>query len=222
MDMPLWLDYVKYAAYALVVIALFYNNKLYIRSFILIASLGALVFFAMSSYPDKWIDFSWVLLIVLVNAAKLLVYFYDNIWVCMANENEKSLYQLAFKHMTREQFRKVMSKGEFFSSGIGKTLVEEGTPVTHLYMLCKGLLAVSVNNQIVAYCQPGKLIGEVSYLSGGISKASVLVVEPSTCIKWPKEDLKALIDSDPELGAAMKKVFSTDFFRKHKLSVSNE
>lgn len=83
-------------------------------------------------------------------------------------------------------------------------LIEEGGEPTALFVVLEGLLEVRLDHaggQVLGTVGPGELLGEVSWLEGRPASATVRVLEDSVVLVLPRDELAALLDGDPALGA---------------------
>jgi hypothetical protein len=76
----------------------------------------------------------------------------------------------------------------------GETLVEQGDPGGHLFLLLDGVLDVEVDGEIVAEVGPGAILGEMAILQGGKRTSTLRARVPSVVVVAPPEavDRKAL------------------------------
>jgi bacteriocin-type transport-associated protein len=86
----------------------------------------------------------------------------------------------------------------------GTVLIEEGAPISVLYILLDGQLSVSLSTlggREVARLQSGEILGELSYLDSRPPSATVTAVEPSTLLSIPREHLTRKLDQDAPFAA---------------------
>ncbi len=82
-------------------------------------------------------------------------------------------------------------------------LIEEGTQVSAVYILLSGALLVLRRGQQepVARLAAGEIVGEMSFLDGRPSSATVRVEEAADVLVVPREALSARLDEDPRFAA---------------------
>jgi len=214
--MDLYIEYFKYSAFILAAIACLFRNEIYFRLLIILACLLGMTYVFMHQQPSMLADILALSVLVGINLIMLLLHWTHKGPIKFSNKNEELLYQKGFSHFNREQFKKIVSVGEFVNADAGDVLTELGKPVLHLNMICEGKARVVVNGQTIAFSRPGDLVGEMSFITRAPATATVYILEPTVYIKWPQSALRELLDSDPKLQEAMQTVFNADFFRKHK------
>ncbi len=107
---------------------------------------------------------------------------------------------------TPEQRRLFESQAETIHVRRGEYLIRRGEPGGDLYLLRQGRLeAVDTRTTpevILAVMQPGKVVGELSFLDGSPRSVDVRVAEDATVLRWGYRDLRALLQREPTLAAA--------------------
>lgn len=71
----------------------------------------------------------------------------------------------------------------------GETLVEQGEPGGHLFLLLDGILDVEVDGEIVAEVGPGAILGERAILEGGKRTSTLRARMPSMVVVAPPESV---------------------------------
>lgn len=206
----------KYGAYLFVFFACFMRKELYMRLGLLGGSLLGLIYVHFISPSTYWIDMGWLAGVAVINLVTLILMYKQIGGYHFRNKHEEALYKNAFHPVTMHQFKKIVGIGEFVKAEPGEMITEIGKPVSHLYMICDGLARVVVNGQTIAFCHPGNLVGEMSFITKAPASATVYIVEPTVYIQWTQAAFRHLLESDPDLQQAMQTVFNADFFRKHK------
>lgn len=208
-------EILRYLAYFFIIAAsLIRGGGFYFRVLLIVGALSGMLSIWLNTAPTLWIDIALLGAIIIINLSQILMTVDKNV-LNFRNEDEKTLYELGFQHFTIPQFRKLIKIGKFLKADAGDILTEEGKPVLHLRLICKGQARIVVNGQTIAYCHPGNLIGEMSFITHAPASATVYVVEPTNFIQWPQDALRELLHSDKDLHQAMQGVFNADFLRKH-------
>lgn len=87
----------------------------------------------------------------------------------------------------------------------GQHLLRKGEPGGDLYIVESGYLEVvdpRVTPEVVLdRVEAGELIGEVAFLDDSPRSADVRAGEDSRVLRWPRDDVRALLDRDPSLAA---------------------
>ncbi len=86
-----------------------------------------------------------------------------------------------------------------------QVILQQDTQPDSIYYICSGMVKVDFshvyNTDVLAYLRAGEFVGEVSFLDGGDSSASVSAVKEVEMLELSRKDLDALLDADPGLAA---------------------
>lgn len=78
----------------------------------------------------------------------------------------------------------------------GEKLVEEGNPITHLYIIVEGTVDVSVRGKLVAQLGQGEVVGEISLLDSRPPSATVIATNHTLVLGVPFPELRAKLARD--------------------------
>ena len=106
--------------------------------------------------------------------------------------------------LTDEQCRKLAQSIALRDLAPGELLVREGSPDDHLYVIVSGALGVVRHPQgeepvVLHTLVAGDFAGELSFIDGTVRYASLEAQGPTRVISLRREDLEALIDSEPRI-----------------------
>lgn len=91
--------------------------------------------------------------------------------------------------------------------GGGETVFRAGDPGDRMYFLCSGVVSVVLDvagtTRRLATMGPGSTFGEMAIIDGERRSATIAVDEDATCLMVPIEDLDALNEEFPNLGATL-------------------
>lgn len=82
---------------------------------------------------------------------------------------------------------------------VGTVLIDEGKPITALYILLEGTLSVSVaavDNREISRISQGEVLGEMSFIDGRLPSATVTAIEDSSILEIPRQKLTEKMDQD--------------------------
>jgi eukaryotic-like serine/threonine-protein kinase len=80
----------------------------------------------------------------------------------------------------------------------GTTLITEGTPDEHFYIVASGLLKVTQRGKLLNAISPGECVGEMAYARRDVGRprsATVTVIEPSWTMRMQVQSIDHLSDS---------------------------
>jgi hypothetical protein len=188
------------------------RDILWLRVLTVVAGLVLMPYFLLQQ-PPLLAPVAWNVLFTGINAVQIARLLYERRPVVLT-EDQARLYQLAFRSLTDREFLRLARAGSWKRSAPAERLVDQGVVLEELSCVLSGKLAVKVDGKLVANLEQGRFIGEMSYLTGAPTTASVEVVEPATCLSWTKASLSKLLDADPSLRAAVQLVIGRDLVTK--------
>lgn len=82
---------------------------------------------------------------------------------------------------------------------VGTVLIHEGQPISNLYILLEGTLAVrtvATGDREIAHLTSGEVVGEMSFIDTRPPSATVLAKEPSLVLSLPRQQLATKLRQD--------------------------
>jgi CRP-like cAMP-binding protein len=210
--------YFIHAANILYLFSYLVRDILWLRVLTVVAGLTLMPYFLLQS-PPLLAPVAWNVLFTGINAFQIARLLYERRPVVLT-EDQARLYQLAFRALTDREFLRIARIGAWKKSDVAEQLVEQGSQLEELSCVLAGKLAVKVDGKVVARLEPGRFVGEMSYLTGARTTASVEAIEPTTCLCWTKASLTRLLDADPSLRAAVQLVIGRDLVTKLRAPAS--
>ena len=187
-------------AYGLLVISMMMTRMQPLR-FFGVASGAVSLAYSVIWLHDPVLAF-WDVTFTLVNIFQLVRATYGNLWARF-NGKERMFYERVVPELEPYQVRRLLSAGTWLNADIGIELTRQGEPVPHLMFLNSGKVCVLVNNNPVATCRAGSLVGEISISSGSDATATVVVQEPIHYLAINREDLQKISAADEEIARAI-------------------
>ena len=97
----------------------------------------------------------------------------------------------------------------------GGVLAKQNEPVPDLILIKRGGVNIFKNNHLITTLGPGFFIGEMTFLGGGLSSATVVIDEDETeCIIWEKEKLNRFRITNEELYSKLKQDIAINLIKK--------
>lgn len=125
-----------------------------------------------------------------------------------------------FQSLGEDQLRVLWASGESVSCGPGHVVVEEGTPVSDLYLVKSGVLEarrqIEGNSQLVGYIFPGECVGEMSILTGSPRSATVRVPERAELFRVPGLVFERLLRADVEVAVGVARALAIRLERQNR------
>ena len=91
----------------------------------------------------------------------------------------------------------------------GTVFTHQGRPVNHLIYLASGRADVMVDDKLVARCDAGAMIGEVTYLTGEPASATVRAADPVLCLRFDAATLRGFLSRNPDIRAILEQTWPT-------------
>jgi hypothetical protein len=130
--------------------------------------------------------------------------------------DEQALYAAAFRTLTPREFRRLIAAGSWREAKPGELLIAEGARPDQVLVLASGRAVVRRGGRDLATLGPGQFAGEMSFLTGAPTSASVEVVEATRFVSWPAAALERCLTRHPGLRAALQLVIGRDLAVKLK------
>lgn len=128
--------------------------------------------------------------------------------------DERRLQKTVFPSLSTLQFKALMDIAEWRALEPNTQIVECGTTLEGLYLICSGSAEVRKSNKFVAQLEEGQFIGEMSFCKGGAATADVIALAPLCCVFWPKAKLYELFSHKPKLMEAFQERLGQDIEQK--------
>lgn len=118
-------------------------------------------------------------------------------------EDERGFIETMLQGLPLAQARMLMDIGLWADAQPGTVLTVQGEPVNHLCFLASGEADVVVDERLIARCEAGAMIGEVTYLSGEPASATVCTRGPVRCLRFEAATLRQFLSRNPETRAIL-------------------
>ena len=129
-------------------------------------------------------------------------------------EEEQQLYRMVFRTLKPREMLKLLKFANWKTATPGERLVEQNTDLDNLMVVYSGNASVSVEGKEVAKLRGGQFIGEMSFLTGSKTSASVEAKDALRYVRWPKEQLTRFLERNPDLRAALQMIMGVDLVAK--------
>lgn len=206
-------DIVGHLIYIFFTLALLMQNMFYLRLFTILSGLCAIIHSLYLTFPPFWIPVYWETLFIILNIFQILLLIYERRKLTFTPEAQE-VYEKVFPNLLPSQFQKLLKISTFAEAEKGGTLIQQGSPVPYLFLIYKGLASISIDGKIVNYCGFGDLLGEMSFLSEKPATATVQAIQTTKYIIWLQNDLRKLLESNPNMKSGMQTVFNNTFIAK--------
>jgi CRP-like cAMP-binding protein len=130
------------------------------------------------------------------------------------SESESRLYQMVFRTLTPREFVNLLAVGSWKQAAPKDRLVEQGAKLDGVFVIYSGEVGVEVDGAEVADLDAGCFVGEISFLTGEASTASVVAKKDTEYVTWPMTELRKFLDSNADVRAAWQFTIGTDLVAK--------
>jgi hypothetical protein len=119
------------------------------------------------------------------------------------SEDEQRLYQLAFRTLTPREMARLLALGRWEDVEPGRCLVEHDRDLERLSIILRGRAEAKMDGVQVAELGEGRFVGELAFVGDQEAPLSVVVVEPTRIMSWPRGAFQKLLKDFPDLGLAL-------------------
>ncbi len=202
-------------SYLLLIVSMLMRRMLTLRLIAVLSGISSLAF-------DLWIlnpvGAFWDLALVLVNVGQLIIMAIEARRAVFSAE-EKKFLQTTMPALDKAHARRLLNLGFWIDGSAGTILTTEGEPVRNLVYLTEGEARVSHDDHVVAVCQPGSFVGEMTVMTGEPATGTVMLTKPSRYLALHAEAVRKLSFSSADIRQALNAAFSSNM--REKLVASN-
>lgn len=188
------------------------RDILALRVLTVVAGLTLLPFYIMRPEPI-WVAVAWNALFIAINLVQIHRLLLERRPVRL-NHAELALYNRVFSGMSQRDFVKLLRSGRWQSAPPSSCLVEQGSAVTDLIVVASGSVAVKVQDREVTTLDAGRFVGEMSYITGEPTSASVWTKEPTEYVAWARDALQSLFTTNADVRSGVQLAIGADLARK--------
>lgn len=200
-----------YVAGAFYVTGLAITNQIILRLLILTGTGVYLVYYFTIGESPLWQAIYVSMLIGVANLSGLSSLIARNSHLAIPKAHA-DIYS-NFPHLPPGDFRALMKRARRYTTTKDKQLTIEEQPGEKLYFVLKGSILARKDGQ--AFVLRSKIfIGEVAFLTGVASSASVWVEEGSEILEWSFDDLLRKCKRNPRFKLALEAAISIDLAEK--------
>src|SRR5262249_31767328 len=155
----------------------------------------------------------WTLVYNTINVVQIVRLFHERRPVRL-DADEQVLYAATFRTLTPREFRRLLGAGQWREAKPGEVLIAEGTYPGRVLVLASGRALVKSGGRERGTLGAGQFAGEMSFLTGAPTSASVEVVEAVRFVSWSTAELDRCLGRHPQLRAALQLVMGRDLAAK--------
>ncbi len=171
--------------------------------------------YCLMQSPPLWTPATWNVLFLVVNLVNVILLILERQPVKFSDD-ERKLYNLAFKALSPREFLKLLAAGEWRDGAAGDILVFPCQPCQEISILCHGEAVACLDGEDLATIPDGKLLGISSLLLGEPLPVEVKLSQPSRYITWPIEQLGRFYDQQPAIREKLQSITSRELAQEVK------
>ncbi len=199
--------------YIFLITAFMFRNVTYLRLIALASSISAVLYYSLCADKPLLINIGWEICFSTINIYQLIIITCER-YLIRFTDKELKIYNDSFSRFSPQQFKKLLKVGRFSSFEKGEFLIKINKPVETLSIIYDGKVEIIREDKVVAYCETGNIIGELSFLSGTLATADVVAIKKTFCLFWDQKTLKKLLDKDEAIFANFQLTFNEELVRK--------
>lgn len=189
------------------------KDILWLRVLIIIGFNIEMAYHFRDLHKPEWAEIFWCGFYIIVNGWQFTMLYRERRNLKFTDE-ELALHAKVFKNMPKTAFRKLLNIAGYEDLPNDFVMIHQDTTVDKLALISDGLAKIEVDGTIVSYVRNGQFVGEMSFLSGNLTTATVTTIDETRCLLWDKAQLRELMKKDIEVEASMQMVFSSDLLSK--------
>ncbi len=175
-------------AYGLILTSFIVKQMLLLRIFSVVASLSSIFYnYHLTSSPI-WIPIQWNILFILVNAYHIFMHLSAKRKIPLT-DIEHFVHSKNFPTMTTVEFKRLLSSGHTRTYHKGQKLIEENSQLGAIFLIMEGEVQVCSKGKVISSLSHGEFIGEMSFLTGQMTKTDIILTTTSKIHYWDLDDL---------------------------------
>ncbi len=119
-----------------------------------------------------------------------------------------------FSMLSPDELNRIHAFAEEVDFRKGELIIKEGIPSDSLFVIKKGSVRVTKNDQLIVILGEGNPVGELSFIDKGLPSATVIAEEDSTLIKIPSDAFEELMISNKEMASKVYKSIAINLSQK--------
>jgi hypothetical protein len=203
------IELIGHLSQALFTVASGFRKLLYLRLVLIIAAVLEIIYYLFVSDKPMWSPIVWSAILIALNAGQILRVAYEKRFLNFS-ANELKMYELIGRKLDRLHFKKIVKNGGWINNQMAQQILQEDCYNDKLYFLVDGEATITIDTKTVSHIHKGNFIGEMSFLTGEKTSASVSVSDNAILIYWEVAALQAMLEKDNILKHEFYSLLSTD------------
>lgn len=206
------MDYLIHSANIIYIFSYLVRDILWLRILIVVAICFVIPFYYYQPVP-LMVPVYWNILFAGINIVQIVILLLERRPVALS-ETEERLYKQVFRRLTRREVYKLFKFAEWNKASAGDTLVKQDVHLDALMLINRGVAAVHIKDAEVAKLDEGHFVGEMSYITGAKTSATVIASSDLEYVTWPTSSLEPFLKKNPDLRIALNAIIGVDLAGK--------
>ncbi len=206
------MDYLIHSANVIYIFSYLVRDILWLRILIVVAISFVIPFYYYQPVP-LMVPVYWNILFAGINIVQIGFLLVERRPVTLSAQEQK-LYEQVFRRLTPREVYKLFKIAQWKKLPAGEILVRQDTNLDSLMLINKGVASVQIKGQEAAKLDEGHFVGEMSYLTGAMTSASVIAASELEYVEWPTTSLETFLRKYPDLRIALNAIIGVDLAGK--------
>ena len=206
------MDYLIHSANIIYIFSYLVRDILWLRILIVTAICFVIPFYYYQPVP-LMVPVYWNILFAGINIFQIGILLRERRPVTLSDDEER-LYQQVFRRLKPREVYKLFKLAQWRRVSRGEVLVQQGATLDSLLLINKGAASVHVKEDTVAQLGEGHFVGEMSYITGAKTSATVLADNDLEYLEWTTSQLEPLLVKNPDLRVALNAIIGVDLAGK--------
>jgi len=196
------------------------KDILWLRLLCIVGSLVVIPFYLLRPEP-LWPPAMWSCVFISINAMRAWGIAKQRRPVAFTDD-EQFLYDKTFSALSPQQFKRLLTIGEWQDLERGHVLHSIGDQPDSLEAVVRGELEARRHGRVLGHARPGDLAGLASVMSGSPELYDATVTQPARVMRWRRADLQKFTGVDESLTSALRKIAGAALAETLIRAVQNE
>ena len=207
------MELLGHLAFALIALSFLVRDILWLRALSIVASLASIGYGYFGAPEPLWVIIGWNALFIAVNVTQIVLYAREKRGVSFSDE-EREVWETSFSRFSGVEFMRLLRIASWRNVEPKVVLTRTAELCDEVLLIYSGRAGVDKNGRRIAELRAGDFVGEMSFITGLPSAATVTTLEPTRCLVWPKNDLRSLLDRNPAMRVSLQAQLGEDMARK--------
>lgn len=199
--------------FTLIALSFLVRGMFWLRLLSILSSMASIGYNFYVAETPLWLVINWNLVFIAINLFQLGRMAWEQRAAGLSPE-DRALYDSHFRNLTVTEFRKLLKLARHEAAEAGTCLARAGEPLAKVLLMQQGEASVLASGCELDRIVAGDFVGEGRLIGNELASASVQLSEPSLYLSWDAEELSALCEREPALGAALRFLAAQDLSRK--------